>query len=76
MVNTTADRLEELKDNRVIFITVMFSVVILVTVGIVVFMIIEAKRNKKHKQELLNYLTTKPTDCNGDCESSPYSQNE
>ena len=76
LVNTTADRLEELKDNRIIFITVMLSVVILVTVGIVVFLIIEAKRYKKHKQELLSYLTTKPPDCNGDCESCPYSQDE
>lgn len=76
LVNTTADRLEELKDNRIIFITVILSIVILVTVGIVVFTIIEAKRNKKYKQELLSYLTTKPTDCNGDCENCPYSQDE
>lgn len=76
LVNTTVDRLEELKENRIIFITVMFSVVILATVGIVVFLIIEAKRYKKHKQELLNYLTTKPNDCNNDCESCPYSQDE
>lgn len=76
LINTRAERIEELKNNRTIFITVMFSVVLVVIIGVVVFLIIEAKRYKKYKQELLNQLTSKPDDCNGDCDNCPYSQDE
>ena len=76
LVNTRADRIEELKNNRTIFITVMISVVSIATVGLVIFSVVESKRYKKHKQELLNQLTSKPVDCTGDCDNCPCSQDE
>lgn len=76
LVNTRADRMQELRNNRTFFITVMISVVSIVIVGLVIFSIIETKRYKKYEQELLNQLTSKPTDCNGDCDNCPCSQDE
>ncbi|MBE6809319.1 MAG: hypothetical protein E7524_07610 [Ruminococcaceae bacterium] len=76
LVNTRADRIEELRNNRTIFIAIMISVVSMVTVGIVIFLIVDAKRYKKYKKELLSQLTSKSSDCNGDCDNCPCSQEE
>lgn len=54
----------------------MISVVSMVTVGIVIFLIVDAKRYKKYKKELLSQLTSKSSDCNGDCDNCPCSQEE
>lgn len=76
LINTRADRIEELRNNRTIFIVIMISVVSIVIVGIVIFLIVDAKRYKKYKKELLSQLTSKPSDCNGDCDNCPCSQEE
>lgn len=76
LVNTRSDRIEELRNNRTIFIAIMISVVSMVTVGIVIFLIVDAKRYKKYKKELLSQLTSTPSDCNGDCDNCPCSQKE
>ena len=69
LVNTRADRIEELKNNRTIFITVIISVLSIVTVGLVIFSIVETKRYKKYRKEFLNYVTYKTSVCNGDCDN-------
>lgn len=76
LVNTRADRIEELRNNRTIFMTVMISVVSIVTIGIVIFLIVDAKRYKKYKKELLSQLISKSSDCNRDCDNCPCSQEE
>lgn len=76
LVNTRADKIEELKNNRTIFITVIISVVSIVTVGLVIFSIVETKRYKKYRKEFLNYVTYKTSVCNGDCDNCECSQDK
>ena len=76
LVNTRADRIEELKNNRTIFITVIISAVSIVTVGLVIFSIVEIKRYKKYRKEFLNYVAYKTSVCNGDCDNCECSQDK
>ena len=76
IVNTRADRIEELKNNRTIFIAIMISVVFMVTVGIVIFLIFLIVDAKRYKKELSSQLTSTPSDCKGDCDNCPCSQKE